>query len=328
MTLTFAEMSSVARADSRASSLTSLATTAKPLPASPARAASMVALRASRLVCHVGRHLLHPVEGGVEGAPELVELVAWIGGGEPVTEVVAPQDVDHLPQRGGDAAPYDEGQHQAQQRDARAPQGEPEPGGLGGGVHVVDVDPGPDRPAPGLVRRDVGDLGLRGVAARLRPVVRHEVPAGSGGLAEFDEDGPARRVLGLGRVEPDDLGVRRMHEDPPVELLDPEVVGLVVPQTPERVEGRGLGLLWGHRARLGALAVAGNDLRGDVDHCLGRVGLLLGDLVPDHPDRKSDEQGGADQAQHEEAEQPHRDADSSDARPHGDSPSAGGAFAP
>src|ERR1700734_658932 len=44
-------ISSVALAVSRASSLTSLATTANPLPASPARAASMVALRASRLVC-------------------------------------------------------------------------------------------------------------------------------------------------------------------------------------------------------------------------------------------------------------------------------------
>ena len=44
-------MSSVAFAVSWASSLTSLATTAKPLPASPARAASMVALSASRLVC-------------------------------------------------------------------------------------------------------------------------------------------------------------------------------------------------------------------------------------------------------------------------------------
>ena len=44
-------ISSVARAVSRASSLTSLATTAKPLPASPARAASIVALRASRFVC-------------------------------------------------------------------------------------------------------------------------------------------------------------------------------------------------------------------------------------------------------------------------------------
>ena len=43
-------MSSVARAVSSASSLTSPATTAKPLPASPARAASMVAFRASRLV--------------------------------------------------------------------------------------------------------------------------------------------------------------------------------------------------------------------------------------------------------------------------------------
>src|SRR3712207_7383480 len=44
-------MSSVAFAVSCASSLTSLATTAKPLPASPARAASIVALSASRLVC-------------------------------------------------------------------------------------------------------------------------------------------------------------------------------------------------------------------------------------------------------------------------------------
>ena len=45
-----ASMSSVAFAVPRASSLTSLATTAKPLPNSPARAASMVALSASRLV--------------------------------------------------------------------------------------------------------------------------------------------------------------------------------------------------------------------------------------------------------------------------------------
>ncbi len=41
----------MAAAVALASSLTSPATTAKPLPASPARAASMVALRASRLVC-------------------------------------------------------------------------------------------------------------------------------------------------------------------------------------------------------------------------------------------------------------------------------------
>ena len=44
-------MSSVAAAVCCASSLISLATTANPLPAEPARAASMVALSASRLVC-------------------------------------------------------------------------------------------------------------------------------------------------------------------------------------------------------------------------------------------------------------------------------------
>ena len=44
-------MSSVAFAVSCASSFTSFATTAKPLPASPARAASIVAFSASRFVC-------------------------------------------------------------------------------------------------------------------------------------------------------------------------------------------------------------------------------------------------------------------------------------
>jgi len=44
------EISSVALAVWVASDLTSEATTAKPLPASPARAASMVAFKASRLV--------------------------------------------------------------------------------------------------------------------------------------------------------------------------------------------------------------------------------------------------------------------------------------
>ena len=44
-------MSSVAFAVCLANSLTSLATTAKPLPASPARAASMVAFSASKFVC-------------------------------------------------------------------------------------------------------------------------------------------------------------------------------------------------------------------------------------------------------------------------------------
>ena len=44
-------ISSVARAVCWASSLISLATTANPRPASPALAASMVALRASRFVC-------------------------------------------------------------------------------------------------------------------------------------------------------------------------------------------------------------------------------------------------------------------------------------
>ena len=51
MAATWAEISSVALAVWFASAFTSEATTAKPRPDSPARAASMVALSASRLVC-------------------------------------------------------------------------------------------------------------------------------------------------------------------------------------------------------------------------------------------------------------------------------------
>ena len=51
MAATCPEISSVALAVWLASALTSEATTAKPRPDSPARAASMVALSASRLVC-------------------------------------------------------------------------------------------------------------------------------------------------------------------------------------------------------------------------------------------------------------------------------------
>ena len=71
-------MSSVALAVSLASSLTSLATTAKPLPASPARAASMVALRASRLVCwaiEVMTLMTLPISALLTPSLEMVALV-------------------------------------------------------------------------------------------------------------------------------------------------------------------------------------------------------------------------------------------------------------
>jgi hypothetical protein len=55
ISLICALISSVAFAVWLASDLTSLATTANPLPASPARAASIVALSASRLVRHYQR---------------------------------------------------------------------------------------------------------------------------------------------------------------------------------------------------------------------------------------------------------------------------------
>ncbi|GAB3846461.1 hypothetical protein GCM10027610_064570 [Dactylosporangium cerinum] len=62
------EMSSVARAVSWARSFTSDATTAKPLPASPARAASIVALSARRFVCCVHPYAL-PASVAATAAP-------------------------------------------------------------------------------------------------------------------------------------------------------------------------------------------------------------------------------------------------------------------
>ena len=79
-------MSSVAPAVWRASSLTSVATTAKPLPASPARAASIVALRAKQvgLLGDVLDHLDHLADflgGGAELADRLVAVLGQRRGG-------------------------------------------------------------------------------------------------------------------------------------------------------------------------------------------------------------------------------------------------------
>ncbi len=76
----FWEMSSVALAVSLASSFTSLATTAKPLPASPARAASMVALRASKLVCwaiEVMTLITWPISALLSPSLPTVTFVSW-----------------------------------------------------------------------------------------------------------------------------------------------------------------------------------------------------------------------------------------------------------
>ena len=83
-------MSSVALAVCLASSLTSLATTAKPLPASPARAASMVAFSASRLVCwaiEVMTLMTLPISALLSPSLATVALVVsatlTAGGGDP-----------------------------------------------------------------------------------------------------------------------------------------------------------------------------------------------------------------------------------------------------
>ena len=75
-------MSSVAFAVSCASSLTSLATTAKPLPASPARAASIVAFSASRLVCSAMLVItLTTLPISAEDSPSFATVAVVVSGG-------------------------------------------------------------------------------------------------------------------------------------------------------------------------------------------------------------------------------------------------------
>jgi hypothetical protein len=74
-----AEMSSVALAVCTASDFTSDATTANPRPASPARAASMVALSASRLVCPAMLRIsstTSPIFCAASASPVICALVA------------------------------------------------------------------------------------------------------------------------------------------------------------------------------------------------------------------------------------------------------------
>ena len=71
------EMSSVAREVWLASALTSDATTAKPRPVSPARAASMVALSASRLVCEAICEI-RPTTDPMRSVASARERIDWL----------------------------------------------------------------------------------------------------------------------------------------------------------------------------------------------------------------------------------------------------------
>ena len=77
ISVTWCEISPVACEVWLASCLTSEATTAKPLPASPARAASMVALSASRLVCDAILEISSTTEPMCFAASSS-ERIAWL----------------------------------------------------------------------------------------------------------------------------------------------------------------------------------------------------------------------------------------------------------
>ena len=77
MAATCWEISSVAREVWLASALTSAATTAKPLPASPARAASIVAFSASRLVCAAILEI-SPTTEPIRSAASSSERMVWL----------------------------------------------------------------------------------------------------------------------------------------------------------------------------------------------------------------------------------------------------------
>ena len=78
MAATCAEISSVAREVWLASVFTSAATTAKPLPASPARAASMVALSASRLVCAAIAEMAPTTDPMRSAASSSERMTSWV----------------------------------------------------------------------------------------------------------------------------------------------------------------------------------------------------------------------------------------------------------
>src|SRR5450759_303913 len=81
MLATCCDISSVAREVWLASAFTSEATTAKPLPAAPARAASMVALSASRLVCDAIVEMMltmEPLRSAVSLRDKIACWVRWV----------------------------------------------------------------------------------------------------------------------------------------------------------------------------------------------------------------------------------------------------------
>ncbi|MNM83043.1 hypothetical protein D3C81_950890 [compost metagenome] len=154
-------------------------------------------------------------------------------------------------------------------------------------LHVIDIDPRANHPAPRFEQLDVGSFLDRLAGTGLGPaVVDAASPAGFGQRGHFVENGKAVRITDRGEVLAIEFGVGRMHDHPRPQVVDPEVVVLVVAQAAHGAQGLLLGGFAGQGAgRLEALIV-GQYARSGFYHMLGLFGLGLIQVAVDLPEHQ------------------------------------------
>ena len=101
-------------------------------------------------------------------------------------------------------------------------------------LEIVDIDAGADHPVPGSKADHVGQLRLRLVEARLRPLVGNEARAVlPDDFDEIDEQGLAVRILVGREIVAVHLRLDRMHHHARLHVVDPEIIVVAVSQRRE-----------------------------------------------------------------------------------------------
>ncbi|MNN16406.1 hypothetical protein D3C81_1295420 [compost metagenome] len=252
----------------------------------------VVAQFAGRLAQGAGRHLQitdHPAQLGGEGVEVMRQFSDFIFamGVEAAGQVAftagnvghgvhgflqwaddAARDEDHQ-QR------HDHGDHQADDRslDHLAPEFR---------LHIVDVNPGAEHPAPRFEKFDVGRLGHRLTGARFWPaVVDHARAFRSGDGDHFVEHRKAVRVTDRREVLAFEFRVGRVHDHHGREVVDPEVIALVVTQAANCRQRLFLCSLFAQGAGGFEVVVIGQQAAGGLHDVLGFLGFGMVEIVVD-----------------------------------------------
>ncbi len=145
------------------------------------------------------------------------------------------------------------------------------------GVEIIDVDAGTDDPSPGLVAFDVGDLGPR-MFVLFRGLEGVFDKAASRPTDRIDELLPMPFAAAVDMIHhrlADQRLLEGMHHDDGIHVVDPEILVVVVAESPYGSDGRFLRFLKRQGPAPGQFAVSGDQAVRRFDKHPGRLAPSL-----------------------------------------------------